>query len=922
MKRYYLRKIGLILILPFIQATGQTYVGDYTGHTVAGKAISVHAGASSARFIFYQADILRVDFLPAPGTVLDSSFVVTQDTTEMVSLFITETDSTLEIASPSINVRCSKYPLRVSYYDATGRLLLAEPVSGGLATDQSARVANFSLSPSEHFYGTGERGIGLDLRGLAFDSYNTQVYGYGSALSTMNINIPFLASTNGYALYFENTYKGRFNLGSIDPSTFSYRTLGGELSYYFIAASTTKDQLERYTWLTGRQPLPPRWAFGFLQSKFGYQTETAARSMVQTMRQKQIPCDAIILDLYWFDRMGDISWNLATFPTPFQMMTDFLTQGIKTVVITEPYVIINSSNFGEASFNRYLGTDASGQTYLLDNWWSCNCDAGLLDMTKPAARDWWWNKHPPFFGSQLAGIWTDLGEPERHPDDMMHHLGSTMKTHNIYNLVWAKTIFEGFNQFRSNQRLVNLTRSGYAGIQRYGVVPWSGDVAKNFSGLSVQLPMLLNMGMSGLGYHNSDIGGFCCGFTTPELYVRWMQYGTFCPITRAHGAGPAVGGQDTEPWAFGATAEDISRHYIQLRYQLLPYIYTFARENYETGTPLARPLFFDYPTDNTLYNHSSSYLWGDAILVSPVVQAGQTTKDVYLPQGRWVYYWDDQVYNGGQSINVATPLEIMPIFVKSGSIIPRQPIMNYTNERPLDTLMLSVYPSSIEDATFTLYEDDGQTLDYQSASFALTEFTQSLVVTSSLTSMNIEIGAAQGTYTGKPQQRVYLTDVHGISASPTAVRKNGVLLPERFSYAELRAGGDGFFYDSASDILYIHTPTNADSSYQLLAENIVLSTLDDHKHIPAEFRLEQNYPNPFNPTTVIRYSIPGRTRVALRVYDILGQLVATLVDEVKEAGTYELSVDVTSIGAQSSGDYFYRLTTEQGSLTKKMIVTK
>jgi hypothetical protein len=431
--------------------------------------------------------------------------------------------------------------------------------------------------------------------------------------------------------------------------------------------------------------------------------------------------------------------------------------------------------------------------------------------------------------------------------------------------------------------------------------------------------MLLNMGMSGLGYHNSDIGGFCCGFTTPELYVRWMQYGTFCPITRAHGAGPAVGGQDTEPWAFGATAEQISKQYIELRYQLLPYIYTFARENYETGMPLARPLFFDYPTDNTLYNHSSSYLWGDAILVSPVVQAGQTTKDVYLPQGRWVYYWDDQVYEGGQSVNVATPLEIMPIFVKSGSIIPRQPIINYTNERPIDTLMLSVYPSSNEDATFTLYEDDGQTLDYQSGSFAITEFSQSIVAARSLTLMNIDFGSAQGTYTGKPQQRVYLTDIHGISANPTAVRKNGVLLPERFSYGELRAGGDGFFYDGSSNILYTHTPTNADSAYQLLAENIVLAALQEGPQIPVEFQLEQNYPNPFNPTTNIRFEITDYGLVSIKVIDVLGREVETLVSEKMRPGTHVTTFDASGL---SSGVYFYRLTTESGSLTRKMIIAK
>ncbi|MEK6571439.1 MAG: TIM-barrel domain-containing protein, partial [Bacteroidota bacterium] len=414
---------------------------------------------------------------------------------------------------------------------------------GGLATNQAERWAVFSLSSDEHFYGTGERGTSLDKRGHAFDSYNTQIGGYTSALPTMNINIPFLASSKGYALYFENTYRGRFDLGSSDPTKFMYKAFGGELSYYLIVTRRIQDQLEKYAWLTGHQPLPPKWAFGFIQSKFGYRNDTEARMLVRTMRQKQIPCDAIVLDLYWFSQMGDLLWNLSAFPNPFQMMSDFLAQGIKTVVITEPYISSLSSNYSVAAASGYLGQNGQGQPYVLNNWWSCGCDAGLLDLTRPSAQDWWWGKHPEFFGNELAGIWTDLGEPERHPDDMQHYLGSTAKVHNIFNLLWARTLFEGYGRFRPSQRLFNLSRSGYAGIQRYGVIPWSGDVGKSFGGLAVQLPMMLNMGMSGLAYHNSDIGGFCCGTTTPELYVRWMQYGTFCPITRAHGTG-----QPTEPW--------------------------------------------------------------------------------------------------------------------------------------------------------------------------------------------------------------------------------------------------------------------------------------------------------------------------------------------------------------------------------------
>ncbi len=913
-------RIPLIILvwLPLCQGLSQTYLGDYSGYSIAGKVITVTAGQSSARFIFYAPDIVRVDFLPLLGTVPDSSFVVVRDTTDALSPSVEENDSTLTLSSSAVSVVCTKYPLRFSYRSGSGALLLEEPVSGGLAQMDSARIANFVLDPSEHIYGTGERGIGLDLRGETFSSFNTQVYGYSYPLSTMNINIPFLASTKGYALYFDNTYPGMFDLGASSTDRFSYEASAGELTFYVIAGARVENQLERYTWLTGRQPLPPRWAFGYLQSKFGYRNETEARTMVQTMRYEQIPCDAIILDIYWFNRMGDVSWYSANFPDPFQMMSDFQAAGFKTIVITEPYIIDASANWTEASTGGFLTTDSAGGSYLMPHWWSCDCPASLIDMTRPSARSWWWSKHPPFFGSELAGIWTDLGEPERHPDDMNHFLGSTAKVHNIYNLLWAQSVFEGFNQFRPNRRLFNLTRSGFAGIQRYGVIPWSGDVGKSFGGLAVQLPMLLNMGMSGLAYHNSDIGGFCCGFTTPELYVRWMQYGSFCPITRAHGTGPAIGGQNTEPWAFGPTAESIARKYLQLRYQLLPYIYTMAYENHTTGMPLSRPLFFRYP-DASAFSESSSYLWGDAFLVSPVVQEGQTSKTIELPQGMWFDFWNDIQYAGGASITYGTPLDIMPLFVKAGSIVPMQAVMNFSNERPLDTLFLHTYPSSGEATRFTLYEDDGYTLAYQSGQYARTLIEQSRSGSDTSASMTVQIGSTVGSYEGKPAQRVYLTDIHGVAAGPTSVLRNGMPIPERFSYDELRQNGDGYYYADSIHQLFIHTPAFADSSDRLVAENLVLVSVHEQATIPREFRLGQNYPNPFNGSTRIQFMIAERRMITLKVYDVLGREVATLASGVKDPGTYTIEWDGSK---HASGVYLYRLQAGDHLANRKMLLLK
>ena len=905
--------IALCLFLP-VQATPQTSLGNFTSCDASGNVVHLHAGSSSVRFVFYRPEIVRVDFLPSDSTALDSSLVVVQDSSSGPAPSLVITDSSITITSSSLSIGCSKQPVRLSFFDASHRLLLAEGFAGGMRGDATSRTAMFALGPDDHFYGTGERGTSLDKRGFAFDSYNTQLGGYTTPLPTMNINVPFLASTGGYGVFVDNTYRGRWDLGASNASLFSYTAYGGELTYYVIAGGSVPAQLELYTWLTGRQPLPPRWAFGFIQSKFGYRNETEARTMVQTMRQKQIPCDAIVLDLYWYSRMGDVTWNLSSWPDPFQMMRDFLSAGIKTIVITEPYLTNNSTWFAEAYALGYFAKTSAGVPYSLSNWWSCGCPAALLDLTNPDAAAWWWSKHPQFIGAELAGLWTDLGEPERHPSDMSHALGSASRVHNVYNLLWARTIAEGFTGFRPDKRLFNLTRSGFAGIQRYGVIPWSGDVGRDFGGLAVQLPMMLNMGMSGLAYHNSDIGGFSGGVTTPELYVRWMQYGTFCPVTRAHGTGQA-----TEPWGFGAEAEAICKSYLELRYRLLPYIYSMAHQNYLTGLPLARPLFFAYTGDPTLRNLSSEYLWGDDLLVAPVVRPGQTSSAVTLPSGSWIDYWTERVYDGGQTATVPAPLEIMPLFVKAGSIIPMQAVMNYSDERTLDTVSLAVFPYGDEGGHFTLYEDDGRTLRYQHGEFATTVFEQHIEDLGRSKTLELTIGQTVGTYEGKPGHRIYRPEIHGIGKRPPAVRANGAALMEKESLDMLFSGNEGFFFDDASHRLYIQLPTVPDSAYRIDCDQFELTGVNGKPVLPGEFTLEQNYPNPFNPSTTITFSVPSRGRVRVEVFDMLGRLVQTLLDAEMEPGRRSIEFRGDRL---ASGIYFCRLQTGGRGQTRAMVLAK
>ena len=532
-------------------------------------------------------------------------------------------------------------------------------------------------------------------------------------------------------------------------------------------------------------------------------------------------------------------------------------------------------------------------------------------------------------GSNVAGLWSDLGEPESHPSDMVHYLGSTAKIHNIYNLLWARGIYEGWNQSRPNERMFNLTRSGYAGIQRYGVFTWSGDVSKSFRALGLQIPILLGMGLSGMAYHNSDIGGYTGNATTPELYVRWIQFGTFCPITRTHGND---GVSPTEPWKFGQQAEDICRRYIRTKYKLMPYIYSMAYKNYLTGMPLARPLFFLDPSDSHLTNESGTYMWGDAFAVSPVVQAGQTSKTLYLPasgtgNAGWIDFWTDSRYNGAQQLTVSAPLETMPVFVREGSIIPVAPDMNYVDEVTQDTLHFLLYPKIASNGMsehFDLYEDDGKTLSYQSGDYLLTpvELLSGYKSDSAAVPYVLyKIDPAQGAYAGIPAIRPMIGEMHRINQSPLSVLFNDTTLDQYFSYQDLFQSGKGYFYDGTSHILWTFVKIKRDVQNVVQAIGTGVDELTGVRsgEMISQFRLEQNYPNPFNPNTIIRYFIAARSHVTITIYNLLGAEVGTIVDQDQSPGSHSVVWEPKGL---ASGVYYCRLVAGAFSETKKLVLVR
>ena len=772
--------------------------GDYQRHYVDGPTLVVEAEHATARLTVYRPRLVRVDWL-RPGETPARSFAVVQPADSSRALQVTDREEMLRVRTDSLVVTVRKSPVRVQMRRRGAAPLWVEADSNVVWSDTSATL-RAQLHPEAHVYGSGERGRQLDLRGRRFGLYNQAHYGYREAPEVGKINVPFVATSRGYGLFVDTTYPAQFDVGASDSTRLAFTAEGGPLTYYLIAGAHLSDQLDLYTWLTGRPSLPPKWAFGYIQSKMAYRSEAVARAVVDTLRQRDFPVDALVVDLAWFEHMGDLWWNRDAWPTPFDMMRDLRERGVRTVAVTETYLTEPSRLFQPAIDSSFVGRTPEGDPYRMPEWWSCDgCDIVLLDVTDPDARDWWWRQHPPFMGDVMAGLWTDLGEPERHPNDMQHHLGPTPKIHNVYNNLWAQTLYRGLRAWRPEQRVFNLTRAGTAGIQRYGTVLWSGDVSRTWTGFQAQLPMLLNTSLSGVPFYSSDLGGFAAGTTTPELYIRWFQHGTFTPTMRPHGDDR----QPTEPWRFGDEAERIARRFARLRYRLMPYIYTLAHTAHDTGTPMVRPLTWANPQDPALQTEDDAYLFGDALLVAPVVRDSVRQKEVTLPQGTWINYWTDAVVRGGRTVTVDAPLDQIPLFVRRGHILPTRPVASHTGAQPVDTLGLEIYPSPDASAPYTLYEDDGITTAHTEGQFATTRIRQFWETQFDGTQdLVLHIGGTAGEYDGAPSQRTVHAVIHQMANAPSQMRVDGLPVPLRASRQAMEQRG-GAYYNGASERVHI-----------------------------------------------------------------------------------------------------------------------
>ncbi|MBL0359045.1 MAG: hypothetical protein IPP72_20250 [Chitinophagaceae bacterium] len=520
-------------------------------------------------------------------------------------------------------------------------------------------VFRFMLDKEEKIFGGGERALPLNRRGYRFPLYNNPWYGYSNGADALNFSVPFFTSSKGYGLFFDNASKGYADIGKTDNDFFEAGFVSGELNVYIIFGNDYKEILSSYYKLTGTQPLPPRWAMGNFMSRFGYSSEAQVKDIAGKMKQEGIPFDAVIFDLFWFgdsikNTLGNLEWvNKTKWPDPKKMIGDFKKDNINTVLIAEPFILKGTKNYDAA--NKYFAVDSAGRPFNLTDFYFGY--GGLLDIFRKDAGNWIWKNH---YKKQIAnGVhawWTDLGEPEKHPASIRHSLKDygvkrlmgADEVHNIYGHYWNRMLSEHYAKEYPNQRLFHLNRSGFAGSQRYNIFPWSGDISRSWSGLQAQLPVMLGMSMSGIPYIHADAGGFAGGEGDIELYVRWLQFAAFTPIFRPHGTAlfeidPNAYSFPSEPALIDTAYREYAKSSVQLRYQLLPYNYTLAYKQASKAEPLVAPLYYYYPKDMVAVNVGDEFMWGENILVAPVLEKGATERKIYLPEGKWYDFLIQQV---------------------------------------------------------------------------------------------------------------------------------------------------------------------------------------------------------------------------------------------------------------------------------------
>ena len=697
-----------------------------------------------------------------------------------------ETDKLKVVVGPNLNLAVS---------DLSGHVLQedAEPI---VRHGSDFRVYKRSTA-DDHFFGLGDKPGPLDRAGEAFTMWNTDHFGWQESTDPIYKSIPFfLQMRQGRTLgvFFNNTFRSFFDFGRENPSEYSFGSTDGPLDYFLLYGPEPKHVLSAYAWLTGPTPLPPLWSLGFQQSRYTYSPESELLEVEHRLRADHIPSDVLWLDIDFQKNNMPFTVDPDRFPNFAKMVKSLSADQFRLVVITDLHIAdqpgINYAPYDSGTAGDRFVKLPDGSRYVGTVWPGPSV---FPEFTQAQTREWWGSLYKDFIGDGVAGFWNDMNEPavfnvstKTMPDAVQHRIdepgfatrtATHLEIHNVYGMLNSEATYEGLLKLRPNERPFVMTRASFAGGQRYAVT-WTGDNSATWNHLRMTMPQLMNLGLSGFSMAGADVGGFA-GSPSPELLTKWLEIAAFQPIDRDHSA---KGTRQHEVWVDGPTQEDIRRHFIEERYRLLPYLYTTAEETSRSGIAMMRPLFVEFPNATAddrpmdLDDNGSEFMVGADLLVAPNPSPDEVASyEVNLPPGTWYDYWTGERFERSDktqardleqrdklSVNkpvlIKPSLDVLPVYVRGGSILPTEPVTQSTEEKPVGPLTLGLYPANDPSTPCSgeVYMDDGHSFEYRKGSYARVRFSCSIAQDGALT---VQVAPQEGSFA--VWWKDYRLEIHG-----------------------------------------------------------------------------------------------------------------------------------------------------------------
>ena len=719
-----------------LEYKGDLYPSKIVSHEHEGDSIFFHTDNKVILKVTVLRDsLIRFRFTTKGYFSNDFSYAI--DKTQLHGynfLELTEEETYFVIRTSKVKCKIQKTDLRLSIYDLNDLLILEDEL--GFHWEESyeygGNIVKMSKSSKdgECFYGLGDKATQMNLKGKRLENFATDQYAYQKDQDPLYKVVPFyigLHNKQSYGIFFDNTFRTFFDFCQERRNVASFWAEGGEMNYYFIYGPQMQDVVTTYTDLTGKPELPPLWVLGYHQCKWSYYPESKVKEITSKFRELKIPCDAIYLDIDYMEGFRCFTWNKEYFPDPKKMVAELAEDGFKTVVIIDPGIKIDKDYwvYQEALEKDYFCKRADGP-YMKGKVWPGECN--FPDYTNPIVREWWAGLFKELISDiGVKGVWNDMNEPavmevpnKTFPMDVRHSYDgnpcSHRKAHNIYGTQMARATYHGVKRFAYPKRPFVITRSAYSGAQRY-TSSWTGDNVATWEHLWIANIQVQRMCISGMGFTGSDIGGFA-EQPTGELYARWIQLGVFHPFCRTHSSGDH-GNQ--EPWAFDEEVINVTRKFVSLRYQLLPYLYTMFWQYIEEGVPMLKPLVYYDQEDIQTHYRNDEFIFGNQILVCPILEPNAVGRRMYIPRGEWYNYWTNEFSIGGREVWVDTKFDEIPVFVKAGSIIPKYPVQQYVGEIEFDELTLDLYFKIGKEQSF-VYEDAQDGYDYKKGRYSYLSF--------------------------------------------------------------------------------------------------------------------------------------------------------------------------------------------------------